>query len=322
MKSSTQDFLMRNMTFSLRLCPVCSSNSFESLYKGDRHNLGINNVICQQCHHIYVNPSPDQDSLNLFYQNYYRELYNSSRLPDKSYLVSHHPLRIGTTRSVADILYIYSSLNNFELPKSIFDLGCAEGYFLSVFHRLCPGIIRDGLDLNSEFLSFGKGEGWIDESFNMGIETFNFERNYDLVTSLHVIEHVVKPVDFLGKLKSGLNKGGIIFLEFPVGDRRKYGNYFHLAHVNHFTESSIRELFRIVGLNIYLLDREGSRGGVDGAYRVIAGVEDFTVPMYENVHPKTDYILLSKGFKKFRWKRRFYNSYLGRKLKNIFSLVR
>jgi len=141
------------------------------------------------------------------------------------------------------------------------------------------------------------------------------KEKYDIVSSSHVLEHILDPVDFLGKLKSGLEINGLIFLEFPVGDRKDVGNYFHIAHVNHFTESSIRYLFEFVGLNIYILDRNGSRGSVDGSYRVIAGLGELKIDNYDYVHEKTDFVKLKKRFKLFRLRQSFLRSPFGRFLK-------
>lgn len=319
-KHSLGDFFLK-FKFEIRNCPICKSESFELLYKGDRHDIGITNVICNNCNHIYINPSPNLESLNYFYLNYYRDLYNSSSTPDVNYLNYHHPFIIGTTRNVADILFIYSLLNDLKSPSKVFDLGCAEGYFLSIFQRIQSNIIRDGLELNSKFLSYGLSNGWINKGFNTNIENFVFKEKYDIISSSHVLEHILDPVDFLSKLKSGLESSGVIFLEFPVGDRKDVGNYFHIAHVNHFTESSIRYLFELVGLNIYLLDRNGSRGSVDGSYRVIAGLSELKIDNYDYVHEKTDYVKLKNRFKLFRLRQSFLLSPVGNFLKSIKKLI-
>lgn len=310
-----------NIKFENRTCPICNSSEFDLLFKGDRHKIGISNVICNNCNHIYINPSPDISSLNIFYKEYYRNLYNSSEYPDKLYLKEHHPLLIGTTRNVADILYIFDIINDSNKPKNIFDLGCSEGYFLNVFQRLDSNILRDGLELNSEFLNFGIKNKWVLNGYKDSIENFQFNIKYDIITSSHVIEHILDPILYLNKIKSGLNRNGLIFLEFPVGDRKTVGNYFHLAHVNHFTESSIRYLFNSVNLKIYLLDKNGSRGNIDGSYRVIAGFNELVIENYNIKNNEINYNVLRNEFKKFRYKQILLNTFLGsvlKKIKNIF----
>jgi len=102
------DMILREINFSTRNCPVCNSSGFDLLHKGDRHNIGLSNVICNTCFHIYVNPCPDDNGLSHFYKKYYRRLYNSTDHPDADYLNTHHPLKIGTNRNVGDILYIFN----------------------------------------------------------------------------------------------------------------------------------------------------------------------------------------------------------------------
>lgn len=271
---------IKELDFQLRCCPICNGINFDLLFKGDRHKIGLSNVICNDCGHIYVNPAPTFESLNLFYQKYYRGLYNSDNSPDQNYLSSHHPFEIGTNRNVGDLVFIFNEKNK-RNPSKVLDIGCAEGYFLSCFKKILNSNIElHGLEINQEFLNYGVKKGFVSKAFNISFEEFQFLEKYDIITSSHVLEHILEPRMFIEKLISGLNDGGIIFLEFPVGDREYASNYFHIAHLNHFTKSSIKKLSEIYNLNIVLIDKKGTRGGDYGTYRVFISKESFKVENY------------------------------------------
>ena len=71
------------------------------------------------------------------------------------------------------------------------------------------------------------------------------------------MEHVQTPIEILKKVNSLLNEGGLVYIEVPSLESVNNGdyggdlnNYFHIAHVSHFTEKSIKNLFNNSGYEI------------------------------------------------------------------------
>lgn len=73
------------------------------------------------------------------------------------------------------------------------------------------------------------------------------EKNFDLITIVHVLEHLDKPIDHLKKLKNNLSENGVIYAEvpnlygFPLSDE---------AHNIAFTDYSLFKMFQSAGFQI------------------------------------------------------------------------
>jgi len=73
------------------------------------------------------------------------------------------------------------------------------------------------------------------------------EKNFDLITIVHVLEHLDYPKTYLEDLKNNLSNEGIVYAEvpnlygFPLGDE---------AHNSAFTKYSLTKLFKDSGLEI------------------------------------------------------------------------
>ena len=82
--------------------------------------------------------------------------------------------------------------------------------------------------------------------------------HFDIIVAFDVVEHVFNPKDFLKKCFDLLNKNGILLIVIPNHndvlltqyDSKKYKKfYYHKAHVNYFTEESITNLCKSIGLD-------------------------------------------------------------------------
>lgn len=85
------------------------------------------------------------------------------------------------------------------------------------------------------------------------------ERTFDLITSLHVFEHLSNPREVLKKLMLYLTKGGYIYLEVPLekivdfenpkSEAAKQKYHWH-EHINFYSKQSIQALFLSANLKI------------------------------------------------------------------------
>ena len=55
----------------IKECPICSESNFELLSRSDKFDHGIENVICENCSFVFMNPAPTKESLDDFYKNRY-----------------------------------------------------------------------------------------------------------------------------------------------------------------------------------------------------------------------------------------------------------
>lgn len=88
-----------------------------------------------------------------------------------------------------------------------------------------------------------------------GVKGFFTEQNpvssiqFDLVSLIHLLEHIPKPFEFLKQIKNNINPGGLLLIELPL----HVDNPYELAiydHATHFTLNSIKHLLIQSGFKI------------------------------------------------------------------------
>lgn len=136
-----------------------------------------------------------------------------------------------------------------ELPAAgrMLDLGCGNGAMLRAFGADFPGWGLTGSDLSD-------GHRAAVEAIGGGVRFFtggpaDVPGGFDVVTLVHVLEHVPDPVGFLRTAAAKLTPGGCLLIEVP--DHRN--NPFDLAvadHCTHFTPDTLRAVVEAAGLEV------------------------------------------------------------------------
>ena len=156
-----------------------------------------------------LNPLPSSTFLNNYYsKKYYQNLTSSTY--QNSY--SDQELFLNTIEAnVTDLIFNkYSNLKT----KSLFDLGCGEGYYMCEMKKLNWNV--KGLDFSNngilnhnpkllDYVVFG------DLFENLD----NLNEKFSLLNLDNVLEHVLDPEILLKKCKRILNDDGLIRIEVP-----------------------------------------------------------------------------------------------------------
>ncbi len=75
------------------------------------------------------------------------------------------------------------------------------------------------------------------------------DQKFDLILLSHVLEHAESPVGLLKDLAARLSKGGVIYVEVPLGAFREWMRLKEpLTHINFFSEESLFKCMREAGL--------------------------------------------------------------------------
>lgn len=126
---------------------------------------------------------------------------------------------------------------------SLLDLGCGDGLFLKL-----------ALKNNIEALGVDKSFPSHPEVISSSIENLKLNKKFDVVTMFHVLEHIRKPKETFGKVKTFLKKDGVLVIEIPlVGNftekflKRNYFAYHDQSHIHLFTRKEIFELLDQAG---------------------------------------------------------------------------
>jgi len=143
---------------------------------------------------------------------------------------------------------------------SVLDIGCGYGYF--VRQALAAGFDAYGVDLSTDGIREAEKHapgrcfrGTLDDVEELA------GRRFDVIFASHLIEHILKPQDFIETLIPHLNEGGIVMFVTPnisswlarVSGRR-WVSFKIPEHVAYYTPATISHLLESAGLEVVAID--------------------------------------------------------------------
>jgi SAM-dependent methyltransferase len=190
-------------------CSICGSNEKIFLHRVSDHEFNTSDDSfdlnkCTNCHAIYLSPRPNERAFKTIYPDNYGN-YNT-KSDDLSYVK-----KLSNARQSASIKKLITKLIN-KSEFSVLDVGCGDGAFLDRIKEAFPASVTFGVEPDPIAAQVGSRSHNV---FNGFIENFKSDRQYDLIVSSHVIEHLAEPVAFLKELKAYLKPGGKIIIDTP-----------------------------------------------------------------------------------------------------------
>jgi len=220
---------MEIRTYQRPLCPQCGGAG-NILYSGmqDRMFAVPGNWSLKQCSNpdcglCWLDPSPVESDIPLFYVNYVTHERNDSK---QRFLLGLHSFLYGGYMLASYIPSALLGLNKARhqirhmflkdvSPGKLLDVGCGAGVFLHRMHDL--GWSVTGIDFDAKAIENAKkkyGDGLT--FMNTDLPGARFPDNsFDAVTMSHVIEHVPDPVALLIEIRRILKAGGRLVITTP-----------------------------------------------------------------------------------------------------------
>jgi 2-polyprenyl-3-methyl-5-hydroxy-6-metoxy-1,4-benzoquinol methylase len=201
-------------------------------------NLKVRKLLISKKFYVKNN----SNKINLFEENYHGTIKDPdgkirNLITEKKYKISQ-------------LKFIIKFLKNYK-PGKILDVGCGHGWLLSVLNKKWK---KFGIDI-SELAS--KNASIYGKIYTGNLKNYK-EKDFDVITALHLIEHLNKPEEFIIKINKILKKKGILILETPDFDSaaaRRYGNKFRLlhdkTHVSLFSQDSLIRFVRNYGFDVF-----------------------------------------------------------------------
>lgn len=211
-KKNLQQFLHdTRITYNTILeCPLCKDRDAILVAEKDKYSIPLETVVCENCGLLRSYKQLDEESLMIFYSEYYRKIYDAAfNIVDNNLL--HERYEAGAKIKIP---------NYVTKDKVILEIGCGGGWNLMPFHK--SGYTYYGFDLDKELLECGKSRGLnlflgdVEEAVKMGIKC-------DYLSVDQVLEHVCDPIDFLVSLKPLLHENAIVDIYVPSLDLLLWG---------------------------------------------------------------------------------------------------
>ena len=224
-----------------RNCALCNKNNFEKLSNLDRYGITYYSGICKNCGLVQQYSYPNEEFINLFYEQYYNDLYAFFDSPGARFKSQYNSAE-----------YKYQNILNYfknNIPKRVLEIGCGTGGILSFFKS--KNFDCYGVDYENDHLDYARKN-----QINVSSSLEDIHEEFDIIVLSHVLEHLISFDDILYKCKKLLSKEGIIYVEVPsiesITKHYDYNilNFMHIAHVTHFTKNTFINFINLKGFEI------------------------------------------------------------------------
>lgn len=220
------------------ICDLCRAPLGRELSVGRRPDDGPYRVhFCSNCRIAVTVPRPSPEELRRLYAT---DLYRTREGKRFITPIEHSVSLFNRLKSTI--------VTRRRKSGSILDIGCGRGLFLNVMAG--KGWRTTGVEFNAETAAYA--------SRVYGIEVITVQdlaqipdKEYDVITMYHVLEHVERPDTLLDECLRLLKEGGLLFVAVPniSSLQALAGKYrwFHLDvphHLYHFTTDGLLRLLR------------------------------------------------------------------------------
>jgi len=259
MKISDNCIICKNIKLLKRpaiLMPFIADRIFEwtPFFLEDKFNLrsiktgivysNVNSCYCKICHLIYLDMRFDKDEVKKLYKDYRGSEYNELRIKYEpeykemdNYLNNIYPIenRKKTEKYLNEYL---------ETPSEILDWGGGDGRNTPFF---------EDKNIKIDIFEISEKE---DAKISNILFINKVEKKYELITALHVFEHVPYPLDLLNEINQALKINGYIYIEVPFENiMRNFinpineKNHWH-EHINFYSPLSFEIMLSKLKLKI------------------------------------------------------------------------
>lgn len=233
---TTEQILERLQYIEHAPLPCVCGETGGTLYSSpDRHGLKTSLRVCASCGLVRTDPAPDDASLERFYREDYRALFDAEG-PDALWAS-----QVEQGRALLQML-------RGRLPEraTVIDYGCGIGGVLQAFSEAGHRVF--GVE-PGEYAEAGRAK--LGGRIYRDSSTFG-DGCADVVIALHTIEHRRDLADALADHRRLLKPGGILVCEVPTLETidthyKTLRNYLQLPHLWHFDVSTFADTLRRAG---------------------------------------------------------------------------
>lgn len=234
-------------------CHICGNLSvvlideFSNLYMvtSDRRpwKKGGRLGLCQACNNVQKIIDSD------FLQNC-KDIYGNYSVyyPGQERRVFEQSEGVSLARSEKILAEVFKRYE-FGPSGRLLDIGCGNGNLLRSFSKLKPTWTLAGLEIDNKHKNDIEKIDNVTAFYSCDIE--EIREQFDVISMIHVLEHIVNPLPFLKRVRSKLKTDGLLLVEVP----QFTDNPFDLViadHCSHFEMIGMKNLLRKAGFEIIM----------------------------------------------------------------------
>jgi len=233
-----------NHEFHGSQCRLCGSTKQAFLYQKDNEIFAK----CLICGLISLQRIPSVKDLTTYYSDLRPQLEKTGQMSlDGRTKIS---LELRASRYLKAI----EGVNGISANSRLLDFGCGRGFFLNLAKK--DGYDVYGLDINPLHIEQARETGA--KIFDVKLKDANFPDCYfDIITAIHVLEHLEDPFSEIEEMIRILRKDGILVIGVPNANslwHKLYGSDWiwnnPKEHIYHFSLESSKFMMNKIGLNI------------------------------------------------------------------------
>lgn len=226
-------------------CPLCESSRHVLFDQREFRGQPVLNRICQRCGLVFQFPRMTAEELIVFYTCQYRKIYQGEEGPTSKDLFVQN--------GRADSLLAFLSHRRIS-PSRYLDIGCSSGILLQRFQERF-GCEVVGIEPGNAYREYAQARG-----LTVYPDIFDLlgagEATFDLISMVHVLEHLPDPVGYLISLRERhlTPSGGWLLIEVP----NLYAHdSFEIAHLTNFSAHTLQQALKKAGYEVVTLKKHG-----------------------------------------------------------------
>lgn len=232
----------------VKVCPICSGNTFSSYLTCKDQTVSKNDFSiqkCNGCNFLMTSPRPNDEELGEYYvsEDYISHTNKSKTLFDKVYQIS----RVYALKWKLSILNQHCSKS-----KKLLDVGCGTGSFI----EYCTLQNWDVTGVEPSTIATKNIPTQLASRVKPDLDHVE-QNDFDAITLWHVLEHIPNLNDSLNQIQSKLKSTGTLFIAVPnpeSWDAKKYKDkwaaYDVPRHLWHFTQNTMNTLMENHNLKV------------------------------------------------------------------------
>jgi 2-polyprenyl-3-methyl-5-hydroxy-6-metoxy-1,4-benzoquinol methylase len=240
------------MTEQISACPLCGGAESRRFDQRVFRGITVTNRICTTCGFIFQSPRMTETELDEFYAAEYRRLYQGSEGPAAKDLA----VQARRARVLLDFIQTCRSGTTSPLNENtlFLDIGCSAGKLMDCFAQT----------FGCRVVGIEPGDAYRQEDQRRGLDVYASldglrqagQFPCDLISLIHVLEHLPNPVQYLTQLRQELLKPtGWLMLEVP----NLYAHdCFEVAHLSSFSAHTLTQTLKQSGFEIVALRKHGA----------------------------------------------------------------